>query len=289
MGIAIESTSPTKTALQTTTSGEVVIESMAKYIPSNGSALATTTTTVNRDVSSSETALETAKSEDPLRECDTESIDHADETLQSCKKVEKLSTLHEVDNGRRKESDSDSISCNLNYVQEKEKMETRHTETENAAITNPHVKLVVLLSNTTTAETVGFSTTAVHSMDTELRSSELHPADYTHEKENLLNSRSNGLSKTAEHTEMSSETNVDMLASEEVPGSEICGDDVNYLCPLNKCQGLDQMVPAYYDPTTVLSVSTLFSFQQLRPHFRESGVHVPSLYLVIHGHTVLHV
>lgn len=86
------------------------------------------------------------------------------------------------------------------------------------------------------------------------------------DEENHLTSPSNGLLKTAhmtaEHAEMSSENNVGMLTCiSEVPGPNL-GESDNALkdfVHLTEHQRVDQMVPANYEPTTVLSVSILFS------------------------------
>ena len=84
------------------------------------------------------------------------------------------------------------------------------------------------------------------------------------DEENHLTSPSNGLLKTAdvtaEHTEMSSEESAGMLIS-ELPCPNI-GESDNAPKDLfhpTEHQHVDQMVPTNYEPTTVLSVSILFS------------------------------
>ena len=83
------------------------------------------------------------------------------------------------------------------------------------------------------------------------------------EEENHMNSQSYSLLKmagmTADHTEMSREDYVGTVIS-EVPGPNV-GESDNApkdLCHL-KHQCVDQMVPANHEPTTILSVSILFS------------------------------
>jgi len=258
MDTVIKTTSPTKTALGMTTSGEPVIESLTKsnYVANNGSDLAPTYP-VNSYVSSSEITFENAKPEDLFRECDKGAVYHADETLQSRKKVEEPcpSSLCEVDNERSKERDSASVPC-YNHVTD----ESQNPEREDF----PQMKSAVLPSTTITADKEvphPINTTTLPLMDKELRSPEGHPAESMQDKKSNLKRGVSDLLKTAEviveHTEMTVEANVDMLVS-EAPGSGICEDT-------NLCQGLDQMVPANYQPTPASSVSTFLCFLPLAP------------------------
>ena len=192
--------------------------------------------------------------------------DCANETLQSCSKTEVPRDLH---CGLQK-TDRDNVCYVQSYIYESEREDKApNPETEPSALIS-NVKSSVLLSdNMTSNKEELHPTTPIPSMNAELMSVEVQSADCEPEKKNCS-------SKTAEDTEMGSETDVDMLMSEDVAGPDIChGDAVNNLCKPNTPQSLDQMVPAYYEPTTILPVSILLSF--LGGGGGGEGRHGPSL------------